>query len=134
LVIAFFAVQFLISVGPREIPRLEQTGIDAGVLGFTLGLSFLAAILFGIFPALRITRQRNPELLSSGRSYASDPGSSRGRNLLVVTAFALALLLFTGAGLLVRSYGACSSIGPRFQPQPPLTLSVPARGLPHTRC
>ena len=130
LVIAFFAVQFLISVGPREIPRLEQTGIDAGVLAFTLGLSFLAAILFGIFPALRITRQRNPELLSSGRSYASDPGSRHGRNLLVVTEFALALMLLTGAGLLVRSYGALSSVDLGFEPQHVLTLRVTMPGMP----
>jgi len=130
LVLAFFAVEFLISVGPREIPRIEQTGIDAGVLAFTLGLSLFAAILFGIFPALRVSRQGNPELLSRGRSYASDPSSRRGRNLLVITEFALAVMLLTGAGLLVRSYAALSSVDLGFEPQPVLTLRVTMPGMP----
>jgi predicted permease len=130
LVLASFAVQLLVKLGPREIPRLEQTGIDAVVLAFTLGLSVLSAILFGIFPALKLSRQLNSELLGSGRTYTSDPAGRRGRNLLVVTEFALAVMLLTGAGLLVRSYIALSSVDLGFQPEHVLTLRVTMPGMP----
>jgi putative ABC transport system permease protein len=130
LALASAAVQLLIKLGPREIPRLEQAGIDPGVLAFTLGLSVFSAILFGIFPALKISRQKNAELLGSGRTYTSDRAGNHGRNLLVVSEFALAVMLLTGAGLLVRSYLALSSVDLGFQPQHVLTLRVTMPGMP----
>ncbi|HWC15955.1 MAG TPA: ABC transporter permease [Terriglobales bacterium] len=133
LIGAYFALQLLIKLGPPEIPRLEQTGIDVDVLMFTLGVSFLAAILFGIFPALGISRQRSAELLTTGRAVISDPGWRRGRNLLVVVEFALAVMLLTGAGLLLRSYAALSSVDLGFQPEHVLTLRVTMPGLPEAK-
>ena len=128
LIVSYFGIRVLIALGPPEIPRLEQTGIDSSVLGFTIALSLLAAALFGIFPALRISQRGSGELLNSSRATTSD-GPKRGRNVLVVAEFALAVMLLSGAGLLVRSYVAVESVDLGFQPQHVLTLHVAMPGM-----
>jgi predicted permease len=132
LLIAYYFVKLLIRFGPRDIPRLEQTGIDSGVLMFTLGLSVVAAIIFGIFPALRISRTQNAELLGTARSSTHDRRWKRGRNVLVVTEFALAVMLLTGAGLLVRSYMTLLSVDLGFRPERVLTLRISMPGMEET--
>src|SRR5581483_7147555 len=82
------------------------------------------AVLFGLFPALRLSRRRCGELLNGSRSVATDPARSRARNLLVASEFALAVTLLTGAGLLLRSYLAVESVDLGFQPEHVLTLHV----------
>jgi putative ABC transport system permease protein len=130
--IAFFGIRMLIAFGPSEIPRLEQTTLDAGVLGFTLTLTLIAAVLFGIFPALRASRDGSQEHLISARTSSSSP-PQRVRNALVIAEFALAVMLLTGAGLLIRSYVAVESVELGFEPQHVLTLHIAMPGLNEAR-
>ncbi len=123
LFMANVAVRLLIALAPADIPRLEQTGIDAGVLAFSLALSLLSATLFGLFPAFRLSRRGCGELINSSRS-GIDPRRTRVRNLLVASEFALAVTLLTGAGLLLRSYLAVESVDLGFQPEHVLTLHM----------
>lgn len=129
LLLANFAMRLIIAFAPTDIPRLEQTGIDAGVLAFSLALSLLSAVLFGLFPALRLSRRGCGELLNSSRSGGIDAGRRRARNLLVASEFALAMTLLTGAGLLLRSYVAVESVDLGFQPEHALTLHVAMPGM-----
>jgi predicted permease len=112
LLIANAGVRALVAYGPRDIPRLEETRLDERVFVFTLGISVLAAILFGLVPAWKISRH--------------DP-VRRTRGLLVVAEFALSMILLTVAGLLIRSFTAVQSVDPGFEPQHVLTVRI---GLP----
>ena len=114
LVLAVFGIRALVAFGPADIPRLDQAGLDAGVLSFALAVSLCAAILFGLAPAFRISRSNPNESLKSGAT----------RNLLVVAEFALSVVLLTGAGLLVRSFLAVQSVDPGFQPEHVLTMRI----------
>jgi len=116
LVLAVFGIRTLIAFGPPDIPRLNQAGLDAGVLTFTLTVSLFAATLFGLAPAFRISRSDPNESLKRG--------AARMRNLLVVSEFALSVVLLTGAGLLVRSFHAVQSVDPGFRPEHVLTMRV----------
>jgi predicted permease len=104
IALAWFGTQALVALGPPRLPRLDSIAIDARVLGFALGATLASALMFGLFPALRFSR---PELLpalgSGGRSSAGKT-RTRLRNGLVVAEIALALVLLTGAGLLMRSF------------------------------
>jgi predicted permease len=122
LALAVVGIRLLVAFGPPDIPRLEQAGLDAGVLAFTLAVSLFAAILFGLAPAWRISRSDpNESLKSAGRGA---PGATRTRNLLVVVEFALSVVLLTGAGLLVRSFLAVEAVDPGFRPEQVLTMQV----------
>jgi len=125
LVLAVFGIRALMAYAPAEIPRLEQAGVDLGVLGFAVGLSLLAAILFGLAPAWTLSRTDPNESLKSGtRSVAGSMGLSRTRGVLVVVEFALSVVLLTGAGLLVRSFLAVEAVNPGFRPEHVLTMHI----------
>ena len=129
LVLAKNSVRALIVLGPPDIPRLDEAGLNRGVLTFVLGVSALAAILFGLIPAWRVSRSDPHESLKSGNRSASESIFFRHtRSLLVVTEIALSVVLLTGAGLLVRSFLAVQAVDPGFQPERVLTMriSVPA--------
>jgi predicted permease len=125
LVLAAAGVHALVALAPPDIPRLHEAGLDTGVLAFTLGISLFAAIVFGLVPALKASRVDIGESLkSAGRTLSGATGSLRMQGLLVVTEFALALILLAGAGLLVRSFLAVEAIDPGFEPQHVLTMRV----------
>jgi len=129
LALAFAGIRALVAFSPSNIPRLNEAGVDAGVLGFAFGLSLLATILFGLGPALRLARSDAQDALSLGtRSATASRALRQARGLLVSLEFALALVLLTGAGLLLRSFVAVESVDPGFEPKHVLTLhmAVPA--------
>jgi predicted permease len=134
LVLASAGVHALITFGPPDIPRLDEASVDGRVLAFTLGVSFFAAIIFGLIPAWKISQSDPNESLKSGGRGAGSPVLRGTRNLLVVTEFALAIVLLTGAGLLVRSFLAVQAVELGFQPERLLTIRItmPA-GVPDTR-
>jgi putative ABC transport system permease protein len=102
--LALIGVRILVAVGPADIP---EAGIDLRVLTFTLLISMLTGLLFGLAPAWKISRSdANHSLKDGGRSATIGHGSGRTRELPVVLEFALAVVLLTGAGLLVRSYSS----------------------------
>ena len=125
LLLASFCLHALIAFGPGDIPRLDEARVDARVLGFTLAVSLLATVVFGLIPAWRISQSDPQESLKGAfRSASGSVALRRMRNALVVLEFALAIVLLTGAGLLVRSFLALEEVDLGFQPERLLTLRV----------
>jgi len=129
ILLAFGGVRLLVAFAPANVPRLEQSGIDLPVLLFTFLLSLVAAVVFGLGPALHAARRQPQEALASGtRGATSSGGLRRERNLLVVAEFAIALVLLSGAGLLFRSLIAVESVDPGFEPHHVLSLRMTVVG------
>ena len=125
LLLGWWAAGLLATYGPQEIPRLQQAGLDLRVLGFTLGLTLLSVLLFGVVPALQSTR---PDLVQALKEGGSGAGVGRRRHrmrkLLVVVELSLALTLMIAAGLLARSFVSLIHVEPGFRPAGLLTLDV----------
>ena len=125
IALASAGVRALIAWGPPDIPRLDEARVDGWMLAFALGVSLLAAMFFGLIPAWKISQSDpNESLKSVSRGAPGAPLLKRARNLLVVTEFALAIVLLTGAGLLVRSFLAVQSVELGFQPERLLTMRI----------
>jgi predicted permease len=106
----------------NQLPRADQIHLDASVLAFTLIVSLLASVLFGITPALQSARSDlNKILKEGGRGNTSRHGFQR---VLVVVEVALALVLTTSAGLMIRTMSRLWSVNPGFDPQNVLTFSI----------
>jgi hypothetical protein len=109
------------------VPRLEETPIDGWVLAFTLGISAGAGIVFGIGPAIALWRSNlHGALKESARTSASALGL-RVRRLLVAAEFALAVVLLTGAGLMLKSFWLMNAHPPGFSPESVLLIKVRPR-------
>ena len=134
LLIARLSLYVVHTVNPGNIPRLEVIGLDGGVLTFTLAVSILTGIIFGLAPAIRAARvDLNTALKAGGRSVQADGGfnSSRRRlrSLLVVSELALSLMLLIGAGLLVRSFVRLQSVAPGFNPGNVISMRIGRTGM-----
>jgi predicted permease len=133
VILCFWSVKWIHVLGTKSIPRLADIGIDGRVLLFTLLLSILAGILFGLAPAWRVSRvDLNTTLKDASRASA---GSSavwgRGNNmrrLLVVSELALSVVLLIGAGLLIRSFARLENVAPGFNPKNVLTFELALNG------
>ena len=124
LLLARWTVALLLAFAPAgRIPRTEMIRFDGWVIAFALAAAGGAGILFGLAPALRLTRRRfSGALLPGGRSVIR--GQERFRAALVVAEIALALVLLTGAGLLAKSFLRLRAVDPGFQPDNVVRLSV----------
>ncbi|MCH7717273.1 MAG: ABC transporter permease [Gemmatimonadetes bacterium] len=125
LVLAWWGNRALVTMRPENLPRLETIGIDGTVLAFTAGATVLAAVLFGMAPALKAA---SPDLANALRDRSSDAGGTRGnkiRTILVVTEVALSLVLLVGAGLMLRSFSNIRQVEPGFDAENVLTFAVP---------
>ena len=113
VLLAYWALSWIIVHGPAEMPRLDQSRIDASALAFACGVTLLSSFLFGLAPALRSAATRLNEVFKSTSGIV---GGSRDhvRSLLVVGEVALALVLMVGAGLLIRSALLVSHVDPGF--------------------
>jgi predicted permease len=141
--IAKWALVLVRSMNPGNIPRLEDIHISGAVLAFTLVISIVTGVLFGIAPAWRALKvDLNTSLKSGGRSGQTDGGLRLARNrlrgLLVVSELALSLMLLIGAGLLIRSFVRLQSVPPGFATDHILTMQValsspPSAGGPQSR-
>ena len=125
LLLAYWSVRALVAVNPSNVPRVDELGLDANVLLFTVLVSVGTGVLFGVMPALQISKSDlQSTLREGGRSGAGDRGGQRVRRVLVVAEVALALTLLVGAGLLVKSSARLSGVDPGFDPNDVLTFSL----------
>ena len=123
LVVGYGGLQAFRAVSPGNIPRLEEVAINVRVLLFAAGISIGSSILFGLVPALRISRMNLADSLKEGGMRAT-AGARRGlaRQAFVVSEIALSLVLLTGAGLAVRSFMKLISTDPGYDPHNLLTF------------
>jgi predicted permease len=129
LLLAAFGTRLLVVFGPADIPRLEQARVDSSILVYTLGLSLLVTIVFGLAPAWKTFRNDpNEWLKAGGRSSPEGTGISHAGRALAVSEFAVAVVLLTGAGLLIRSFLTLQAVSAGFQPAHVLTLRVSLPG------
>jgi putative ABC transport system permease protein len=113
--LAYAGVRFLSTIGPSNLPRLSEISIDARTLGFTLLLSVLSGLFFGLIPALKYAGPRTSlALRSAGRTIGVSRERHRARNLLVVGQVAMALVLLVSAGLMIRTFQALRTVEPGF--------------------
>jgi predicted permease len=123
LLLALWGTDALVAFIPDGLPRAEGVHIDGQVLGFTLAVSLLTGIIFGLVPALQSSKPNLHETLKdAGRGTTS--GRHFVRNVLVVVEVALALVLLIGAGLMMRSVIRLTDIPPGFDSENVLTLAV----------
>jgi len=113
VLLAYWTVAWIIAHGPAEMPRLDQSRIDARTLGFACALALLSSFLFGLAPAFRSASTRLSEVFQSS-SGISGGSRDRVRSLLVVGEVSLALILMAGAGLLIRSALLVAHLNPGF--------------------
>jgi putative ABC transport system permease protein len=127
--LALWFVALLKAADPGNIPRLQEIGINGRVLAFTLVISVLTSVLFGLTPALQATKPDLQEMLKSGRQ--TKGLSAAGRRLfhvLTITEVSLAIVLLIGAGLLVGSFLKLLQVDPGFQPDNVLTMQISLPG------
>src|SRR5258707_488966 len=126
LFIGHTGTRLLISLSPAEIPRMQGIGMDGPVLIFTLGLSLLTVVFFGLRPAIEASRTHpNQALKETGRGTTQGRARRSVQSILVVSQTALAVILLTGAGLLLRSFAKLLETEPGFRSQRALAMSIP---------
>jgi putative ABC transport system permease protein len=128
LALAYAGVEALRTISPPGLPRVTEIGVKGSALAFSIVISALTGLVFGIAPALQVSRQDlHGSLKEGGRDSA--PGSRAGmRELLVAVEIALGVVVLVGAGLLLRSFVRLGEVRLGFQPQNVLTQSVLLRG------
>ncbi|HET8674882.1 MAG TPA: ABC transporter permease, partial [Blastocatellia bacterium] len=131
LLLTYLGLKALIAMAPDNVPRLNEMSIDARVLGFTIGVSLITGIIFGLVPAFQSTKpDLNETLKEGGRGSTGGAHGRRVRSILVVAEVAFALVLLTGAGLMIRSFLLLQDVKPGFNPENLLTMRL---RLPQTK-
>jgi putative ABC transport system permease protein len=130
ILVANLGVEALLVLARDQLPRSDQIGVNGTVVAFTLCLSLLCGVLFGIAPALQGSRYKLQEALKEGGRSGTDGSGRRVRRALIVAEVALALTLLVGAGLLIKSFARLLGVAPGFDPRNVLTFNV---ALPQAR-
>ncbi len=122
--VAFLGVNLMLGMKPEGVPRLETVAIDGAALAFTIGISVLTGLLFGLFPAFQASHLSAESALHVGSRESEESFARPGiRRVLIVAELAVSLVLLTGAGLLIRSFWKLQSVDPGFRSDRLLTLS-----------
>ena len=126
LAVAFGALRLLTALAPTNLPRLDEISIDGIVLLFTLAISVLAGLLFGLIPVIKYAGPRlNATLRAGGRTVSASRERHRARSTLVVVQVALALVLLVSSGLMIRTFQALKHVDPGFtRPEEVQTLRI----------
>ncbi len=125
VLLGWWGVQLLIKAGSGSMPRLNEVTLDGVALGFTLVVSILTGMVFGLAPAWQFSRPDLHEALKEGTRAASGGiDAGRTRNLLVVAEVALSLVLLVGAGLMLQSFARMLSAERGFQAEHLLTAKL----------
>ncbi len=124
LLLAMWGVDLLLKLNENRIPRSAEIGLDASVMLFTLGVSLLTGVVFGLAPAFQSSSVNLHDTLKEG-GRSGKVGVRRGvRNALVVAEMAFAVILLVGAGLLIRSFMQLQQVNPGFQPAGVLAMQL----------
>ena len=131
LLLAYWGTSALAALAPASLPRLHEVGLDGRTVVFTVLLSLLTGILFGVIPALYVARSDLQDTLKAGGRGAAG-GRERARSGLVVSQIALSLVLLVGAGLMLKSFARLLRVSPGFDAEHVLTakLSLPRAKYP----
>jgi putative ABC transport system permease protein len=125
VLLAWQSIGVIRAFSPANLPRIETMSIDLRALVFAAGVSLVAAIVFGLAPAIRAVRGN---LIDGLRDRGSDSGGMRGnklRTVLVVSEVALSLVLLVGAGLMIRSFSQLQKVNPGFDARNVVTFNAP---------
>ncbi len=133
LALGYLGVRWLLAISPAGLPRIGEDGTSVGVdwrvLGFTLGVSCVTGILFGLFPAFSVSRtDLNSTLKESSNRAGTGFRQGKTRSLLVITEVALALVLLVGAALLIRTFVALRAVNAGFDAHNVLTMEMSMNG------
>lgn len=121
---SFWAVNFLLGLNQQSLPRVNEIGVDARVVAFTLCLSLLIGVVLGLVPLIRFsTRDLETTLRETGPGARGYAGQGL-RSLLVVGQMALTLILLVGAGLLGKSFYRLLQVDPGFQTQSAVAMEL----------
>jgi predicted permease len=124
LLLAYGGSKALVALAPASLPRLAETGIDRSVLAFTLGISMITSLLFGLVPAIYAAKVGLNEGLKQGTRSVAGGGTVRMRGVLVAGEIALAVVLVSAAGLLIRSFVALHNVALGFRPENVLAMQT----------
>src|SRR5579872_1485730 len=128
VLVAFVLLRSIVSLVPLDIPRMQDAAMDGTVLLFVAAVAIVTGLLFGILPALRVSRSAPLGPMREGsRSLAGSRGEHRIHSSMVIAQTAIALLLLVGSGLLIRSFVKLANVDPGFDPANVMTarLGVP---------
>ena len=123
LLLAYSGTKAVLKTLPQALPRAHEVGLDYRVVLFTLGVSLLVGTLFGLAPALKLSRTSVAETLKEG-GRGSSGARHKTQSTFVAIELALALVLLVGAGLMIRSLTALWNVNPGFNPHNLLTFST----------
>ncbi len=125
LLLAMWGLDVLISLSPEDIPRLGEIALDSRVTVFTLLVSVVTGLIFGLAPALQVSKLDLNETLKEGsRGASSGLRRNRARSLFVVAQVSIALVLLISASLMLRSFYRLQQVDPGFRPDDVLTMGI----------
>jgi putative ABC transport system permease protein len=124
IALAYWGTRVLVALAPADVVRLTETAIDGRVLAFTLAMSLLTSLLFGLVPALHGSKIDVADAVKHGARTVGARGAIRTRALLVVAEIAMTVMLLTGAGLLVKSLVALQNVELGFDPGNALVMKA----------
>ena len=123
LVIAKLGVRVLVAALANTLPRSEEIALNGPVLFYTLGISVLTGVLFGLIPAFKTLRPDTHETLKEG-GRGSSGARHRAQSVFIVVEMAMAVVLLIGSGLMIRTLAALGNINPGFDPNNVLTFNI----------
>ncbi len=126
LLVAEWALPLLMSMAPPNLSGFKEVSLDRGVLAFSLIVSVLTGVLFGIVPAFQASSANPNDSLGEGER-GSTAGHSRSRSVLIAMEVGLTLVLLIGAGLMIKSFGKITKVDPGFSAENLLVFDI---GLP----
>jgi putative ABC transport system permease protein len=125
LLLALWGTEALMALTPDNIPRLNEVGVDARVFSFTLAVSFVTGLVFGLVPALHAAKPDLNETLKEGsRGSMGSAAGKRTRSVLVAVEVALSLVLLIGAGLMIKSFLRLQEMDLGFNPDQVLAVDL----------
>ena len=129
LPVAYLGIHTLIALGPQDIPRLQETGLNLGVLGFTFSVVLVCTAVLAFVLAVRSWRADPAEEMKSRSMASSASGGLTGlRKVLIVTEVALSVILLTSAGLLIHSFLIVKAVDPGMDAEHALTANISLSG------